>query len=77
MVFKMIRVQLNLPIQPILQFFLSFSPLNKWKVDLETAPYKLVIEWTSLFLGAVEKEQLVNRVWFDRRYPEGRDELFK
>lgn len=36
------------------------------EAELETASYKLVLEWTSLLLGTVEKEQLVNRIWFTK-----------
>lgn len=58
--FKMIRVQLILLIQQIAHFFLLIS--EQMEAGLEMASYKLILEWTSLFLGKVEKEQLVNTV---------------
>lgn len=55
------RVQLILLMQQIPQFLFLLTS-EQMVAGHETALHILVLEWTSLFLGTVEKEQLVNRV---------------
>lgn len=61
--FRMVRIQLTLPSQSNYvnspnSFLLT---TQQTEAGPETAPQELILEWTSFFFGAVEREHLANQ----------------